>query len=100
MFFPSLNPLRQINELRGRYFNAINTISLRRGDFPFSLLMPALSLGVFLLSKLKFLLTAGLCTVTPGWTAVHVSLFSITNIKSKIYPMFCYHLGIVKSKYT
>jgi len=70
--FPSLNPLGKINKLRGRYFNIKNTISLRRGDFPFSLLMPALSRGIFLRSVHK------------------LSLLNITYIKSKIYPMFCY----------
>jgi hypothetical protein len=67
--FPSFNPLGQFNKFRGRYFN-VNTISLRRGDFPFSLLMPAFSLGIILLGIL--------------------SLLNITNIQSKIYPTFCY----------
>jgi hypothetical protein len=70
--FPSFNPLGKTNKFRGRYFNIINTISLRRGVFPFSLLMPALSLGIVLLS-------------------VNIlSLVNIIYIKSKIYPMFCY----------
>ena len=44
---PSFNPLGKVYKLRGRYFNwCANTISLRRGGYPFSLLMSALSLGI------------------------------------------------------
>ena len=52
--FPSFNPLGQINKLRGRYLIDIlmNTISLRRGVIPFSLLMSALSLGIFSYSSM------------------------------------------------
>ena len=52
---PSFNPLGKVYKLRGRYFNQ-NTISLRRGDIPLSLLMSALSLGLISLNtKLSLL---------------------------------------------
>ena len=89
--FSSFNPLGKLYKLRGRYFK-INTISLRRGDIPFSLLMSAFLLGIILFTILYIFCNTFLIKENYKLKYTYEN-YLIKKIKSKNYPTFCYPIN-------